>query len=404
MITATLFLAAPWFNKVTIDDPAFPTALRLFAVLLVLLAFLRLQTASLKAALSANSEVLLGRVFLPTARLIAVVAAMALGYSVVGVVGALVVSIGVLTIVGYPATIAVMGVRPTFLGIKSEARHFYDHAIPSALSGVGGLLRTRIDVILIGILLSATAAGIYNVVLVLVGIAVIPLAAFNQLMPPIASRLYADGKVGTLNNVYKTVSRLIVTATVPIIAIQAAYGRELLGIFGSAYGRGYVVLLVFLVGRFVGNAVGATGILLSMTNNHYPKLGLEWLLALLNVVLTYVFVLEFGLVGAALGTSVAIGVQNLLQATLLRRFEGLWPFDLTFLKPIVAGLGMIAVMAGIRANLDGSLALGVGMLAGLAMFFALLMALGVSPRDRLVVAELAARYQTVINDRIAATR
>ena len=403
-IAAALLLAAPWINEVTIDDPAFPTALRLFALLLVLLAFVRLYTASLKAVLSANGEVLLGRILQPIARLIAVVAATALGYTVLGVVGALVVSIGVLAVVSYPVTIAVTGVRPTIRGVRSEARHFYDHAIPSALSGVGGLLRTRIDVLLIGILLSATAAGVYNVVLVLVGIAVIPLAAFNQLMPPIASRLYADGEVETLDEVYTTVSRLIVTATVPIVAVQAVYGRHLLGLFGPAYERGYVVLLVFLVGRFVGNAVGATGILLSMTNNHYPKLLLEWLLALLNVVLTYVFVLEFGLVGAALGTSVAIAIQNLLQATLLRHFEGLWPFDLAFLKPLVAGIGMVAVMAGVRTNLHGSLALGVGTLVGLAVFFAILMALGVGPRDRLVVAELAARYRTVIDDRIAAIR
>lgn len=403
-LAGMIFLAAGWINDATIGHPAFPPALRLFAVLLALLAFVRMHASSLKAAKSANGEVILNRVLRPGARLIAAAAATAVGYSVVGVVGTLVITVAIVAVVGYPVTIATTGIRPTFRDLRLEALHFYDHAIPSALSGIGGLLRTRIDVLLIGALLTATVAGIYNVVLLLVGIATIPLLAFNQLMPPVASELYSDGDIRTLNDVYTTVTRLVVTATLPIIAIQAVFGRELLSLFGPAYGRGYTVLLVFLVGRIIGNAVGATGILLSMTNNQYLKMGLEWVLALLNVVLTYLFVLAFGLIGAALGTSVAIAVQNLLQVTLLLRFEGLWPFDATFLKPLGAGLGMLGVMAGVRTVLNGALAIGVGTLAGLAAFVALLLSLGVNPRDRFIVRELTSRYYCVASAKIAAIR
>lgn len=404
LLGAIVFLVADPINEATIDHPEFPRALGLFAILLVALAFVRMHASALKAAKSANGEVLLNRVLRPAVRLAAALAATALGYSVVGVVGALVVAVGLLAALAYPATVVTIGVRPTFGGLRSEASHFFDHAIPSALSGVGRLIRTRVDVILIGVLLTATAAGVYNVVLVLVGIASIPLVAFNQLLPPVASGLYADGKTGTLNDVYTTVTRLVVTGTVPIVATLIVFGPELLGIFGAEYARGYDVLLVFLIGRFVGNAVGATGFLLSMTNNQYAKMWLEWLLAVLNLVLTYLFVVELGLVGAALGTSVAIGIQNALQLLLLYRFEGLWPFDATFLKPIGAGVGAVSAMAGVRAVFDGLLAAGVGALVGLVAFLALLIALGAEPRDRLVVTELAAQYRRATAERIAAAR
>jgi len=75
---------------------------------------------------------------------------------------------------------------------------------------------------------------------------------------------------------------------------------------------------------FVGSAVGATGWLLMMTDHQYARMALDWLLAVLNVALTYAFVVRYGLVGAALGTSLAIAVQNAIQVILLRRFEGLW--------------------------------------------------------------------------------
>jgi len=56
---------------------------------------------------------------------------------------------------------------------------------------------------------------------------------------------------------------------------------------------------------FVGSAVGATGWLLMMTDHQYARMALDWLLAVLNVALTYAFVVRYGLVGAALGTSLA---------------------------------------------------------------------------------------------------
>lgn len=404
IIAAAIFFAADLINEATIGHPEFPPALRLFAVLLVLLAFVRMHATSLKAAKSANGEVMLNRILRPVVRLIAAAAAVVLGYSVVGVVGALVVTVGLLAVAAYPTTVATTGVRPSFRGLRSDARDFFDHAVPSALSGVGRLIRTRVDVILIGMLLTATAAGIYNVVLVLIGLASIPLVSFNQLMPPVASDLYANGKTKTLDEVYTTVTRLIVTATVPVIAILAVFGQDLLAIFGPEYTRGYTVLLVFLVGRFVGNAVGATGILLSMTNNHYAKMWLEWVLAVLNLALTYLLVVEFGLVGAALGTSIAIGVQNSLQLLLLLWFEGLWPFDSTFLKPIGAGLGMAGVMAGVRTVLDGLFAVGLGALAGLIAFVALVVSLGANPRDQLVVRELTTQYRRAAASKIAAIR
>jgi len=57
-----------------------------------------------------------------------------------------------------------------------------------------------------------------------------------------------------------------------------------------------------------------------MTDHQYARMALDWFLAALNVVLTYTFVVEFGLVGAALGTSIAISVQNGLQVLLIRHF------------------------------------------------------------------------------------
>jgi O-antigen/teichoic acid export membrane protein len=192
-----------------------------------------------------------------------------------------------------------------------------------------------------------------------------------------------------LNAVYTSVTRLIVTTVIPFLVVFLVYGHELLGVFGPTYTRGYVPLVIYLGGVFVGSAVGATGWLLMMTDHQYARMALDWLLAAVNIVLTYLFIRQFGIAGAALGTSLAIAVQNGIQVVLLRRFEGLWPFDRTFLPPITAGLAALAAMWTVRVTVPGGIGVVSGSTSGVGIYVILLRALGGNPRDRLVVRELA---------------
>jgi O-antigen/teichoic acid export membrane protein len=398
LIAAGVWVLAPRINAATVDHSAFPAAMRLFGIFIPLVGLVMVYAATFRADGSARGEVLFNKLLRPAVRLVGAVAALAAGYSVVGVAGALAACMAALVLLGFPATARSTGVRPTVRGVCGDAREFYDHAAPVAMSSFGKVFQNRADILLVGALLTAVAAGVYNVVLVLISIAWIPLVAFNQLLPPVASRLHARDQVETLNAVYSSVTRLIVTTAVPIIAVQAVYGRELLALFGDQFTRGYLPLVVYLPGVFVGSAVGATGWLLMMTDHQYARMALDWLLAVLNVTLTYLFVREFGLAGAALGTSLAIAVQNGVQVVLLRRFEGLWPFDATFLDPLAAGVVAAGVMLAVRASVGGLPAVGVGAALGLVAYVSTLHLLGVDPRDRMVVAELTDRYRTRLAD------
>ncbi|SFR31018.1 Membrane protein involved in the export of O-antigen and teichoic acid [Halorubrum sodomense] len=399
-IAAGVWLAAPVINARTVTEPGFPGTMRAFGGLVGLLGVVMVASALLRAVGSARGEILFNKLLRPGARLVGVLGALALGYSVVGVAGAIVAATASLAAVAVPLTASVTGVRPSLRSARAEARRFYDHAAPVAMSSLGKVFQNRVDVLLVGALLTATAAGVYNVVLVVIAVAWIPLLSFNQLLPPVASELYASDRTATLNAVYGSVTRQIVTAVVPILAVLTVYGREILGLFGDAYVAGYVPLVVYLGGVFVGSAVGATGWLLMMTDHQYARMALDWLLAVLNVGLTYAFVVRYGLVGAALGTSLAIAVQNGIQVLLLRRFEGLWPFDRSFLIPLAAGAVALGAMYGVRTLLTGPSAVLAGSAVGLAAYVGSLRLLGVDPRDRFVARRLARRYRAALAKRL----
>ena len=399
-IAAGVWLSAPRINDLTVAEPAFPGVMRAFGLFVGLLGVVMVASGIFRAVGSARGEIVFNKLLRPGVRLVAAVTALAAGYSIGGVAVGIVAATALLAAVAVPLSARVTGVVPSLRGARREARRFYDHAAPVAMSSLGKVFQNRVDVLLVGALLTATAAGVYNVVLVLIAIAWIPLRSFNQLLPPVASDLYANDRTATLNAVYTSVTRQIVTAVVPILVVLAVYGRELLGLFGDPFVAGYLPLVVYLGGVFVGSAVGATGWLLMMTDHQYARMALDWLLAVLNVALTYAFVVRFGLVGAALGTSLAIAAQNGIQVLLLRRFEGLWPFDRTFLTPLAAGVAALLVARAVRAVVPGLAAVVVGGALGVATYAAALRRLGVDPRDRLVASRLAGRYRAALARRL----
>ena len=115
-----------------------------------------------------------------------------------------------------------------------------------------------------------------------------------------------------------------------------------------------------------------------------------WLPTLVGIAAILVFV----------DPTVAIAVQNSVQVVLLRRFEGLWPFDATFLKPLGAGVAAAGVMFLVRETLvgagTGGLVVVAGAALGLVTYVGALVALGVNDRDRLGVTAVAARYRRAI--------
>jgi hypothetical protein len=76
----------------------------------------------------------------------------------------------------------------------------------------------------------------------------------------VASDLHSRDEGRTLAALYTSVTRLILTVALPIVAVQLVSSRELLSVFGPAYVSGYVPLVIYLGGVVAGSAVGGVGV------------------------------------------------------------------------------------------------------------------------------------------------
>jgi O-antigen/teichoic acid export membrane protein len=394
-ISVLVFLQAEQINDMTISHPSFPLALKLFALLLPFDVFIRVLGFLFRALELIEYHVLITRVLRPGLRLAAIAVAISLGYSLGGVVTWIVIAAAIVLIFAIWLSRTRTEIVPVPSVNTKEAASFYNYSLPNTFRTVGQLFRSRVDVILIGWLLTAEAAGIYNIALFLTSIITIPLIAFNQLFPPIASKFYTEGEHEKLSSMYSTVTRLIFTVTIVIAVTQFVYRKQILALFGPGYTEGALVLGVFVVGRVIGNSVGATGWLLLMTDHQYLRLVDSWLLAVLNIASSYYLILEYGLVGAALGTAGSLAVVNVLRVVQLWYLEGLQPITVTFGKPLVAGVGMAILMTALKPVMSGPALLIVGTSTGLTIFLSLLYLFGIEKADRVLMDTLYNQYRSV---------
>lgn len=389
-----VYYSAPSISAFTLDDPQFVKVLRVGAFVLPFSTLSKITFSTFKSIGRMDYNVLTSSVAQPLFRLVFVGGAILLGTSVVGASMGLVVA-GAFTVV---ISILVLRSQTTLGTVRAPTtdriREYYDFSLPVMFTNIGGFLYNRVDILMVGVFLSGAAVGIYNVAVALSGILAMSLTAFNQLFPPMASRLYHDDRMGELTDLYKTVTRWVFTISLfPGIAL-ILYADSILFVFGDNFTRGSTVLILSTVAQLTFCAVGPSGYLLTMTDHQYLAMTNQLLSGAVNVVLNYVLILQFGLIGAAMATATVLATINVARVFQVFYLEGVHPYSRKFLKPILAGAIVAVVMYVLSMVFDRYALLVVGGGLGALSYAGVLYAIGIEQEDREMVDRLvSARTQ-----------
>lgn len=393
LVSGALFVFAPVLSEVTLAEPQFVDVLRLFAAILFIDTLSNLLYATFRAVELIKYEILSKRLFKPLLRVAGVGLVIFLGGTLYDAVVALVVA-GVLTlaVAGY-LFLSRLDIRPTLSSPGSTnktVREYYNYSLPLTLKEAGTLLQGRIDVLMVGLFLSSTAVGIYNVSVLIAGVLYIPLLAVDQLFPPLASRLVAQDKRKDLAQVYSVVTRWVFSISLPLGVVAVIYRTELLGLFGPEFTVGTLVLALFVVGQLCLAGTGPSDSLLMMTDHQYIVMANEWVFGLANVALNYICIQVFGLTGAAIASAGVLSVRNLTTVAELHYLEGIQPYSREFGKPVVAGVlagGWMVIAAGLFSEATAAV---IGTVGGLLLYAGSLRVLGIEAVDYRLYSRLTA--------------
>jgi O-antigen/teichoic acid export membrane protein len=202
-------------------------------------------------------------------------------------------------------------------------------AWPYLLTSATFFLMNWTDKLMLGLLSSQAALGVYDVALKIANLGIIVIFAINTIAAPKFAELYNQGDLRKLETFTHQTTFLVVAFTLPILLGIYAFPAWILSIFGQAYTTGQASLLILVTGAFVNAASGSVIIILNMTGKQKLAHRILLVVGLLNISLNSTLIPLLGIQGAAIATTISTIAWNLAAAYAIFRYYGFWPFQFT---------------------------------------------------------------------------
>jgi O-antigen/teichoic acid export membrane protein len=254
------------------------------------------------------------------------------------------------------------------------------------LGGAVWALLAHLDVVVVGVVLGADAAGVYGATLRLAEFSYQVLLAVTVLYLPEATRLAVAGRRLALVALYRTSSRwsaLVCVALAGVGFVAAPWLAELL--FPDDASRSATLMRILFVGYAAYGALGL-GYLTSVALGEYRAIRRAATLALpAVVVVTVAFAELWGAEGAACATAVGYVCFSGWWIMRTRSALGATPFDADYVRALAAcglslAVGAIVAMAMSDTSPVGALA-AIGLATGVAWGIAALALRAIRPAE-----------------------
>lgn len=169
------------------------------------------------------------------------------------------------------------------------------------------VINNRADVLMVGYLLGAKAAGIYTVAARCAELITFTIVALNTSLAPVVASLYRQNEQERLQRIVTKSSRFLLFVTLPIVGILVLFSEEFLLFWGIEFAEGATVLRLLSLGQLVNVSMGAfLGLLLNMTGHEqYTAFALGFA-AIINIILNIILIPVWGINGAATATIISL--------------------------------------------------------------------------------------------------
>ncbi|MCD4691217.1 flippase, partial [bacterium] len=249
------------------------------------------------------------------------------------------------------------------------------------------------DRTMLGILSTSESVGIYNIAFLISNILTLIFMGFNNAFSPLISELYHNERRGELNNLYSSLTRTVLIFVIPALIWLVGFGDDLLRYFGGDFPAGHIAMIVLGAGVLTRCAVGSVGTLLVLSGHqNYNAINIAVVTAA-NIGLNLYLIPRYGVLGAAVATSVSLVAINIVGLIEVKLLLGIWPYRLSYLKLVVAGVVALAGNLFLRANTpELNVFIVVGILAAtFVVFLGVLALLGIEKNDRMLLRRALAR-------------
>lgn len=347
IVGTCLFLLAPFLAVSLFKEPELTAVLRWFAMTLPLLVGMRMAVSATQISQRMQFSVMAEEFAQTLINLLLFLGLYFVGWKLLGALIATAVSFGVAFVL---ALYYVYQLFPAMWQASAETvvstSTLLTFSIPTSLAGLSGILMSRMDRLLIGYFLPAADVGIYQAASQFSIIFAIILNSLSAIFVPMIADLHHRQETRQLEKLYRITTKWGLYASIPLFLVICFAPADFMRLaFGELYANGGTVLLVLTVGQMINTSTGAVGFLLIMTGNQNKWLWLSGSMMVVNLVLNWLLIPQWGGVGSAAATMISIAGLFWGGLWVVRQRLHIWPYDKRYLKGSSAAVFTVMIMS-----------------------------------------------------------
>lgn len=234
---------------------------------------------------------------------------------------------------------------PRFLRDRSTRREIINYGLFAILNAVSSTIVVKIDTIMVGKMIDLTNAGAYTILVFLINIMLIPKEAIFKISGPIVARDVGKREYEEVGKIYRSSSLILLVLGAVIFCLIVLNIRDLIAVLPDKEEfQGFFATVVFLgLAKLFDMTTSLNSHIIIYSPYYRFNLYALLVLAVLNVILNYVFIGMMGVSGAALATMISLTAYNLVKLFYIQYRFGMQPFTLNTLK--VTAIGLAAFFA-----------------------------------------------------------
>jgi O-antigen/teichoic acid export membrane protein len=197
---------------------------------------------------------------------------------------------------------------------KAKTRYaLLSYSWPLMFLGIFTTIFYWVDSFTIGYFQGVTEVGFYNAAIPIVALLGILPDLFMQLFLPLITKEYSKNNSEVITQLSKQVSKWIFLLNIPVFLLIFIFPGAIINIlFGEQYLVAETALRILSVGGIISSVIGLSCTLISAIGRSKLVLGNIILVTIINLLLNFLLVPEYGINGAAIATTISWIIFSLI--------------------------------------------------------------------------------------------
>jgi len=219
---------------------------------------------------------------------------------------------------------------------SSETKELLSFSLPLLIVDILDLVILWTSTLVLGILKTTAETGFYNVAKPFSAFIGFPMIALMITFIPVFSKLYSRGKLDEMRSNYLILTKWICLLTLPLFIIFFLYTEQLISIIiGPNYLPAANVLKILVFANILINFTGPNISTLIALGKSRFLMNVTIVSAILIISLNFLLIPTYGIIGAAIGTSLAIIFMALIKIFRVYSLTKIKPFGYKLIKPTI---------------------------------------------------------------------